>query len=509
MTALLTRLRIAGFKSFAEPTALEILPGLTGIVGPNGCGKSNVVEALRWAMGESSARSLRGGEMDDVIFAGTNARSSRNLAEVSITLQRGEATPLPDPFANEEELQVTRRIERGAGSQYRANGREMRARDVQTLFADLASGARSSAMVSQGRVSALVQASPEDRRNVLEEAAGITGLHARRHEAELKLRAAETNLSRAEELRTQLDAGREGLRKQARQAARYRNISALVRAAEAEFLAVLYARAQQAGEQAAAAQTLAHDAAEAAALAAAQAAAAMAEADAALPVLREAESETRRALERRRIEAESLAEEAGRAQAALAESQARLDLIRGDLADASSLEEDASQALTRLAARAGTLRDRLESLPAEHALARSAAAEAAGEAGQAEDAADAATSRAVQAAAAAAQAALAVQQAEQRAAESAAALDAARQTPCGRAGGHDRSRRRGRGARRGRSRRASLRGGTSRGDFGRAAGFAHRCGGEPGRRDAGARERARRTRATAFAGGRDAPRPPR
>ena len=153
MTALLTRLRIAGFKSFAEPQALDILPGLTGIVGPNGCGKSNVVEALRWAMGETSVRSLRGGEMDDVIFAGTSARASRNLAEVTITLARGD-TALPDPFGAEDELQVTRRIERGAGSAYKANGREMRARDVQTLFADMSSGAHSTAMVSQGRVSA-------------------------------------------------------------------------------------------------------------------------------------------------------------------------------------------------------------------------------------------------------------------------------------------------------------------------------------------------------------------
>ena len=195
MTAQLTRLRIAGFKSFAEPVTMDILPGLTGIVGPNGCGKSNVVEALRWAMGETSVRSLRGGEMDDVIFAGTAARASRNLAEVTITLEKPAESELPDPFTAEQELQVTRRIERGAGSAYRANGRELRARDVQTLFADMASGAHSSAMVSQGKVAALVNAKPEARRQVLEEAAGITGLHARRHEADLKLRAAETNLT--------------------------------------------------------------------------------------------------------------------------------------------------------------------------------------------------------------------------------------------------------------------------------------------------------------------------
>lgn len=155
-----SRLRIAGFKSFAEPQTVEILPGLTGVVGPNGCGKSNVVEALRWAMGESSARSLRGGEMDDVIFAGTAGRPSRNLAEVTLTLEDAAGTA-PPPFQEAEELQISRKIERGAGSAYRLNGREVRARDVQTLFADLASGARSSAMVSQGRVGTLVNARPE------------------------------------------------------------------------------------------------------------------------------------------------------------------------------------------------------------------------------------------------------------------------------------------------------------------------------------------------------------
>ncbi len=417
----LTRLRISGFKSFAEPTALEILPGLTGIVGPNGCGKSNVVEALRWAMGESSARSLRGGEMDDVIFAGTTARSSRNLAEVTITLQPGE-TPLPDPFGAEPELQVTRRIERGAGSAYRANGRELRARDVQTLFADLSSGARSCAMVSQGRVSALVQASPEDRRSVLEEAAGITGLYARRHEAELKLRAAETNLGRAEELRIQLDAGREGLRRQARQAARYRNISGLVRTAEAEFLAVLHARAQQASEAATSAQADAQQAAESAARAANAACAEMRHAETALPALREAESEARRALQRRQMAAESLAGEAERAQAALAEAQARLAVIRGDLGDAAAVQEDAQAALARLSTGAAALNARLAALPDEIALAQEGAARSVQDLADAEATADAASSQAAAAAAAAAQAWLATAEAARRQDEAAQLL---------------------------------------------------------------------------------------
>ena len=236
-----SRLRIAGFKSFAEPAVVHILPGLTGIVGPNGCGKSNVVEALRWAMGESSAKSLRGGEMDDVIFAGTAARASRNLAEVTLTLEE-TAGIAPPPFHEAPELEISRKIERGNGSAYRINGREARARDVQTLFNDLATGAHSSGLVSQGRVGALVNAKPDERRQLLEEAAGITGLHSRRHEAELKLRAAEANLSRAEDLRGQLEGQLEGLKRQIRQANRYRAISGLVRTAEAELLAIQRAR---------------------------------------------------------------------------------------------------------------------------------------------------------------------------------------------------------------------------------------------------------------------------
>ena len=205
MPARFARLRIAGFKSFADATTVEILPGLTGVVGPNGCGKSNVIEALRWAMGESNARQMRGAEMEDVIFAGTTGRSSRNLAEVTLTLEE-TAGLAPPPFHEAPDLEISRKIERGSGSTYRVNGKEARARDVQTLFADLASGARASAMVSQGRVGALVNARPDERRALLEEAAGITGLHARRHEAELKLKQAEQNLTRADDLKGQIES---------------------------------------------------------------------------------------------------------------------------------------------------------------------------------------------------------------------------------------------------------------------------------------------------------------
>ena len=266
------RMRIAGFKSFAEPVSVEIHPGLTGIVGPNGCGKSNVVEALRWAMGEQSTRSLRAGEMDDVIFAGTAGRPSRNLAEVTLTLDE-TAGAAPPPFHEQPELEIIRRIERGAGSEYRVNGKEVRARDVQTLFADLATGAHASGMVSQGRVGALVTARPEDRRAVLEEAAGITGLHARRHEAELKLRAAETNLARADDLRGQLEVQLGALKRQARQASRYRNISGAIRQAEAELLAIQRARTEAVRAEAEAALHAARMAVAAATEAATQAAA--------------------------------------------------------------------------------------------------------------------------------------------------------------------------------------------------------------------------------------------
>src|SRR5919204_5127096 len=193
------KLRLSGFKSFVDPTELAIEAGLTGIVGPNGCGKSNLVEALRWVMGENSARRLRGGEMDDVIFAGSDQRPARNIAEVILTIDNS-ARDAPFAFNDREVIEVVRRIERGGGSTYRVNGREVRARDVQLLFADAASGAQSGAMVSQGRLNALIDAKPAERRLLLEEAAGTAGFHARRRESELKLDAAEENLSRLDDV---------------------------------------------------------------------------------------------------------------------------------------------------------------------------------------------------------------------------------------------------------------------------------------------------------------------
>ncbi|WP_416899584.1 MAG: chromosome segregation protein SMC [Minwuia sp.] len=225
-------LRLVGFKSFVENTELVIQPGMTGVVGPNGCGKSNLVEALRWVMGETSAKNMRGGEMNDVIFAGSGTRPARNTAEVQVALDNSEGDGPPD-YANEPELAITRKITRDQGSDYKINGAPVRAKDVQLLFADMATGARSTAIVSQGRVGALIGAKPTERRMLLEEAAGITGLHSRRHEAELRLKGAETNLERLDDVTQQLDQQLGNLKKQARQAARYRNLSAQARQVEA------------------------------------------------------------------------------------------------------------------------------------------------------------------------------------------------------------------------------------------------------------------------------------
>ncbi|MBX6323874.1 MAG: AAA family ATPase, partial [Rhodospirillaceae bacterium] len=246
------KLRLIGFKSFVDPTELVIEPGLTGIVGPNGCGKSNLVEALRWVMGETSPKRMRGDEMEDVIFAGSVTRPARNIAEVALSLDNS-ARRAPPQFNDEDWLEVSRRIERGNGSVYRINGKEQRARDVQLLFADAATGAHSTALVSQGRVSAIIGAKPTERRGLLEEAAGIAGLHSRRHEAELRLRAAEANLARLDDVILTLEGQYQSLRKQARQATRYRNVNDQIRRAEALAFHLQWVELAARGETAAAA----------------------------------------------------------------------------------------------------------------------------------------------------------------------------------------------------------------------------------------------------------------
>lgn len=224
-------LRLSGFKSFIEKTELEIGPGLTGIVGPNGCGKSNLVEALRWVMGESSAKRMRGGGMEDVIFAGTERRPRRNFAEVSLVLNNQDRSA-PHAYNNSDEVEVIRKIVRDQGSAYRINGKSSRARDVQLLFADTLSGANSPSIVSQGRVANIINAKPLDRRIILEESAGISGLYARRHEAELRLKQAEQNLTRLEDISGGMETRLTTLKRQARQAIRYKNLSAELRQLE-------------------------------------------------------------------------------------------------------------------------------------------------------------------------------------------------------------------------------------------------------------------------------------
>jgi chromosome segregation protein len=240
------KLRLSGFKSFVEPAELIIERGLTGIVGPNGCGKSNLLEAIRWVMGESSAKSMRGGGMEDVIFAGTSTRPARDFAEVTLFTERPDAGPDED-----REVEVTRRIERGAGSAYLMNGRDVRAKDVGLMFADAATGAHSPALVSQGKIAAVIAAKPQERRQMLEEAAGIAGLHVRRRDAEAKLRATEANLARLDVILTDMESRTASLRRQARAAERYRTLSEQIRLAEAR---LIYARWRDAARAAEVAQ---------------------------------------------------------------------------------------------------------------------------------------------------------------------------------------------------------------------------------------------------------------
>ena len=226
------KIQLTGFKSFAEKTNFLIEEGLTGIVGPNGCGKSNIVESLRWCMGETSAKSMRGSGMEDVIFSGTSNKPSKNIAEVSIALSN-ENKDGPIQYNELDEIEIRRKIEKDKGSKFYINNKEVRAKDAQMFFADLSTGAHSPSLISQGRIGALVTAKPADRRAILEEAAGIAGLHVRRHEAELRLSAAENNLKRADELRRQQERQLANLQKQAEEAAKYKSVSEEIKKVEA------------------------------------------------------------------------------------------------------------------------------------------------------------------------------------------------------------------------------------------------------------------------------------
>jgi len=224
-------IRISGFKSFLEPTEIPIDNGLTGVVGPNGCGKSNIVEAIKWVMGENSARQMRGDGMDDIIFSGTNDRPGRNYAEVSLKLDNTEKKA-PANFNHLEEIEISRKIEREKGSIYKVNGKQVRSRDIQLIFADNGTGARSSGIVGQGRISQIIDSSPENRRIILEEAANIKGLHSRRHEAELKLNGATDNLNRLLDIEKTYQEQLVELEKQARKASRYKSVGERLRKAE-------------------------------------------------------------------------------------------------------------------------------------------------------------------------------------------------------------------------------------------------------------------------------------
>ena len=351
----LSRLRLAGFKSFVEPTELRIESGLTGIVGPNGCGKSNLVEALRWVMGESAARHMRATELDDVIFAGTAARAARNFAEVALALdnQQGDAPP---PYQDQAQIEVVRRLPRGGSSAYRINGRAARARDVKQLLADAATGARSTAIVAQGQIGAFVAAKPTERRGVLEEAAGVAGLYSRRQEAESRLRAADANLNRLEDVLSTLDTQRQGLEKQARQARRYRKLQEQMREAEQALLALRWQAAADAEAEAKKAAAAARQAEETAARESAHAAKLQADAAAALPGLRKAEADAAAAWQRLSIERDRKSEEAKRVAREQEQVAARIASLEGDLAREAALAEEAAAALTALAEEAAGLK---------------------------------------------------------------------------------------------------------------------------------------------------------
>jgi chromosome segregation protein len=332
------RLKLSGFKSFVEPAELRIEPGLTGVVGPNGCGKSNLLEAIRWVMGETSAKSLRSGGMEDVIFAGTSTRPPRDFAEVVLHAEDGGG----------EELVVTRRIERGAGSAYRVNGRDVRAKDVALTFADAATGAHSPALVSQGKIAQVIAAKPAERRAMLEEAAGIAGLHVRRKDAESKLRSTEANLARLEDLMAGLDAQISSLRRQAKQAERYTELTHKIQAAEARLLFARWREAAIAAKEARAAATSANAAVEEAQAAVAKAQRAQAETAKALADARDELADRRDDASAHGHRMAALAEKLEAAETRLADLTRQQARLEEDRADADRLTSSAVEALARL-----------------------------------------------------------------------------------------------------------------------------------------------------------------
>ncbi|MCA3572568.1 MAG: chromosome segregation protein SMC [Aestuariivirga sp.] len=387
-----TRLRLSGFKSFVEPTDLLIEPGLTGVVGPNGCGKSNLLEALRWVMGESSYKSMRASGMDDVIFSGTTERPARNMAEVLVTMSNDDGTA-PPQYQDQEILEISRRIERDQGSAYRINGKDARARDVQLLFADASTGSRSPALVRQGQIGEIINAKPQARRLILEEAAGITGLHTRRHEAELKLRAAEQNLTRLDDVTAQLETQLNSLKRQARQATKYKSLSAEIRRLEAMGLYVNWRDAAEAAERDAAALDEATRVLAEHTRAASEKLRLRDDMGEKLPGLREQEAIRAAVLQRVSHERNVLDEEERRAAERRKEFDQRIAQINADLTREQELLNDTDGVLARLAEEGETLKAAHGSDTEIRSQAAVALQEAADALARAQEAADEAAAR--------------------------------------------------------------------------------------------------------------------
>ena len=349
-----SRLRLNGFKSFVDPTDLVIVDGLTGVVGPNGCGKSNLLEALRWVMGENRPTAMRGDGMEDVIFAGTASRPARNFAEVSLTIDNQDRLA-PAEFNTADALEIVRRITRDAGSAYKLNGRDVRARDVQMLFADASTGAHSPALVRQGQISELINAKPRNRRRVLEEAAGISGLYQRRHEAELKLQGTEGNLARVQDVIEQLAAQLVQLARQARQAARYREIGQELRQAEGLLLYRRWREAETAHADAQANLAESMRSASRAEAAAIAATLARQSAEEALPPHREEAVIASAITQRLEAQRETLNAEDARAAAQIAALAAQITQLQRDAEREEALNRDAGETLARLAGEATQL----------------------------------------------------------------------------------------------------------------------------------------------------------
>ena len=371
-----SKLRLTGFKSFVDPTDLIIADGLTGVVGPNGCGKSNLLEALRWVMGENRPTAMRGGGMEDVIFAGAATRPARNFAEVALHLDNSDRLA-PAGFNDSDTLEIVRRITRDVGSAYKVGAKDVRARDVQMLFADASTGAHSPALVRQGQIAELINAKPKSRRRILEEAAGISGLYQRRHEAELKLNGAETNLARVDDVIEQLANQLAQLARQARQAARYREIGNELRSAEGM---LLYRRWREADEARASAEealrTQVSTTAQAEGLVR-EATKTRAAAEEALPPLREEEAIAAAVVQRLAVQRDTLSDQEARAQAQIETLAARISQLTRDIERESGLNRDAGETIERLDREAQELQEASEGHEERLAEAAEVAREAA------------------------------------------------------------------------------------------------------------------------------------